>query len=128
MDETTDFDDIKNSFKTLNSNPNKKKISTVAILSVFVYELNSINSNVPKKIICYPLLSSFLEIPKKGDWVSVLGVSDNIISNTQSFNSFSYFYFPFSAFSKKFNQIAGINSLKDKTSGKVITNKAKNIL
>lgn len=129
LDKSTNYNELINQYEKLNlDNKKPKKINTTPILIVELYDKNSIGSIIPKKVICESLSNSITEIPKIGQWVSVLGCSIYNIDKDIPYDGIKYFYFPFSINKKKFSNLSSINKPKDITSGKISNKTAKNIL
>lgn len=127
--DSTDIDKIKQDYKNLKVGAkNPKKTLTVPAVWVHIYEQNSLGSSVPQQVLALPIAGNLTEIPKLGQWVPIIAVSDNVISNTTTKQNVKFFYLPFSLTKRYFSVMGSVNNSKDITSGKVSSKTAKDIL
>jgi len=87
-----------------------------------------LGSSVPQQVLALPIAGNLTEIPKLGQWVPIIAVSDNVISNTTTKQNVKFFYLPFSLTKRYFSVMGSVNNSKDITSGKVSSKTAKDIL
>jgi len=98
---TTDVESVNQSLEALESDPLKyRKLMTVPVVKVSI----TIKGKQPALITCYPITNAILKVPKKGDWIMIIGVQKSMLKAESSGDenpNYFYYYVPYSYYAKR---------------------------
>jgi len=106
----------------------KKSYKRILTSTIIQASIQLFKGNKAVRVDCYPFVDNILSVPKKGDWVHVVGIKVDLLNMAEikGFeNEYIYYYIPTQLF-KKLN--AGISPSYSDKEEKELGAKAKNIL
>mgnify|MGYP001570169579 CR=1 FL=1 len=126
--DSTNVNSISADHQTLTSNNKRyKKILSVPAISVSIPIYNSKNYI---KVVCYPWMDTAFFVPKKGEWIHIIGIRMDLLNLSNVLNydkNYIYYYIPNENYKKTDLGLSPNYTDKDESSG-LIGNGARNIL